>query len=49
MLYDDNEWLSVCCYASPLYDIQDDQDEPIGLCSHCRDNTSFEKNDYASN
>mgnify|MGYP003131731779 CR=1 FL=1 len=39
----EEEWWSICCTAPPLYDIDEDVDEPIGLCMHCRDNTVFEK------
>lgn len=36
-------WLSQCCYAEPLYPIQyeDDDDEALGICGHCRDHTTF--------
>ena len=38
-----DEYLSVCCYATPLYDLHIDEGiEPSGICSHCRDNTTFE-------
>tara|TARA_B100000519_G_scaffold201472_1_gene217102 strand:+ start:2787 stop:2933 length:147 start_codon:yes stop_codon:yes gene_type:complete len=35
--------LSVCCYYPPLFEVDDSYDEPIGLCSNCKDNTTFEK------
>lgn len=38
---EEEEWYSVCCTAPPLYDIDTDYDEPIGICMHCRDNTTF--------
>lgn len=38
----ETEWYSICCTAPPLYDIDESIDEPIGLCMHCRDNTTFE-------
>ena len=36
-------WLSQCCYARPLHElhIQDDDEEALGICSHCKDNTTF--------
>ena len=37
------EYLSVCCYATPLYDSHIDEGiDPAGICSHCRDNCTFE-------
>tara|TARA_Y100000401_G_scaffold6551_1_gene4487 strand:- start:4316 stop:4462 length:147 start_codon:yes stop_codon:yes gene_type:complete len=42
MIEKEEEWYSVCCYAPPLYDIDTSYSEPIGLCMHCRDNTTFE-------
>tara|TARA_B100000519_G_scaffold39906_1_gene29592 strand:- start:1726 stop:1860 length:135 start_codon:yes stop_codon:yes gene_type:complete len=37
------EYLSVCCYATPLYDLHIDEGiDPAGICSHCRDNCTFE-------
>ena len=39
---EENEWFSVCCTALPMYDIDTSYFEPIGICSHCRDNTTFE-------
>jgi len=43
--YDDDyyNFLSLCCYATPLYDLHIDEGiEPTGICSHCKDNTTFE-------
>ena len=42
-----NELLSVCCTAEPMYELHDvDYDEGgwdlIGICSKCRENTTFE-------
>jgi len=38
------EYLSVCCYAVPLYDLCIEEGlEPIGICVHCRDFCSFEE------
>ena len=37
-------WLSQCCYAHPLFDLHyenEDDEDVIGICSHCRDNTTF--------
>ena len=36
------EWYGVCCTAPPLYTLDESGEEPIGLCMHCRDNTTFE-------
>tara|TARA_R100000781_G_scaffold114850_1_gene87219 strand:+ start:1506 stop:1697 length:192 start_codon:yes stop_codon:yes gene_type:complete len=39
-----NMWISECCDAHPLYDLHiEDELTPIGICSHCRDNTGFEE------
>ena len=47
-----DELLSVCCGAVALYDIDDYGDyDPVGLCSDCKDNTTFKKgeDDESSN
>ena len=42
MTYEE-EWYSVCCTAPPLYELHDNGEyEPVGICMHCRDNTTFE-------
>lgn len=39
---DYDEWLSICCYAPPMFELHiDDGVEPSGICSQCRDNTTF--------
>ncbi len=36
-------YISICCTAYPLYDLHEDEHEPIiGICSHCREHTAFE-------
>ncbi len=41
--FEELEWYSVCCTAPPLYDLHDNGEyEPLGICMHCRDNTTFE-------
>jgi hypothetical protein len=44
---DKSEWLSVCCGAHCLGEISKFRDEKdaIGICSDCRDHTSFEKDE----
>ena len=40
--------ISECCGYSPLYETDDSLDEPPGLCSLCKEHTTFnkgEKND----
>ena len=41
-----SEWLSICCTAESLYnlDILENMDT-IGICSYCKEHTSFEKGD----
>ena len=39
--WEEEEWYSICCTAPPLYDIDTSDDEPIGLCMHCREHTTF--------
>ena len=44
MIYEEEEWYSVCCTAPPLYDLHhDDEFEPTGICMNCRDHTTFVK------
>ena len=40
-----NEWLSVCCTAYPMYELNDMNEEwdIIGICSQCREHTTFEE------
>ena len=39
---EDQEWISQCCEAPPLYELHIDEDiQPAGLCMKCRDNTCF--------
>jgi hypothetical protein len=37
-----SNWISVCCGAAPLGEIDGDSDEPCGICSACRDHATFE-------
>ena len=40
--YDDADWWSVCCTAPPMFELHVDEGiEPCGICSQCRDNTTF--------
>lgn len=32
---------SNCCYYPPMYDVDETIDEPIGLCSFCKENCVF--------
>ena len=37
------EYISVCSYEIHLYDLHIDEGiDPAGICSHCRDNCTFE-------
>mgnify|MGYP007063825298 CR=1 FL=1 len=39
----EEEWLSQCCSAPPLYSIDVEEDlDPIGICMYCREHTGFE-------
>ena len=39
-----NDWLSICCTATPLYEVhEEDGVDPIGLCGQCREHTTFEQ------
>ncbi len=40
----DKEYYSICCNALPMYTLDDNIIflEPIGICSHCREHTTFE-------
>ncbi len=40
----ENEWLSICCTAEPMYELNDMNEEwdIIGICSQCREHTKFE-------
>ena len=36
------EWLSVCCTASPMFELHHyDLEETTGVCSQCREHTTF--------
>ena len=37
-LYNEEEWFSECCYAPPMYPIND----KLGICIQCRDHATFE-------
>ena len=38
----EDDWLSVCCTAPPLFDLHHDEGlDTIGICSQCRDHTTF--------
>ena len=40
--YEESEWTSDCCSHPPLYNIEiEDGLDPIGICSSCREHTSF--------
>ena len=41
--YEDfDEWYSICCSAPPMFELHTEEGiEPIGICSQCRDNTTF--------
>ncbi len=38
----DKEYYSICCSALPMYTLDNSILEPIGICSHCREHTTFE-------
>jgi len=39
---EEEEWTSDCCSHPPLYNIDiDDGLDPVGICSNCREHTSF--------
>ena len=40
----EDERFSLCCFALPLFDLHiDDGIEPSGICSYCKENTTFAK------
>ena len=39
---EEQEWLSICCTAHPLFDLHHlDDEEVTGICGQCRDHTTF--------
>ena len=40
----DPVWMSICCSAEPMYELHDLDEgmDMIGICSKCKDHTSFE-------
>ena len=41
-----NEWLSTCCTVESLYNLEIlEEMDTIGICSNCREHTSFEQRD----
>ena len=40
----DPVWMSICCSAEPMYELHDldESMDMIGICSKCKDHTSFE-------
>ena len=41
-----SEWLSICCTAESLYNLEIlEEMDTIGICSNCREHTSFEQGD----
>ena len=41
--FNDDEWLSNCCTAHPLFDLHhEEMMDTIGICSQCKEHATFE-------
>ena len=40
----EDERFSLCCFALPMFELEiQDNIEPSGICSHCKENVTFAK------